>query len=172
MKGIFHGLAQLNLSPEDFLIKANTAINTSLDKTSFVTISYFIIDRTEKKVEFARAGHCPTLYYNKEKGEASYFTNKGLGLGIVRNDRFANYVQPRDFYYQSGDILVLYTDGITEASNFKGDEYGYDKLTNIINENSDLAVEELQKKIINDLYEFCGQTDLGDDYTIVLVKFK
>ncbi len=50
MKGIFHGLAQLDLPPEDFLIKANKSINTSLDKTSFVTISYFILDRTEKKV--------------------------------------------------------------------------------------------------------------------------
>ena len=172
MKGIFHGLAQLDLPPEEFLIRANRAINTSLDKTSFVTISYFIIDRIEKKVKFARAGHCPTLYYNKEENQASYFTNKGLGLGIVRDDSYAKYVQPRDFYYQSGDILLLYTDGITEASNFKAEEFGYDRLSNIINDNARLDVTELQKKIISDLYEFCGQSELDDDYTTVIVKFK
>jgi serine phosphatase RsbU (regulator of sigma subunit) len=172
MKGIFHGLAQLDLPPEDFLIKANKAINTSLDKTSFVTISYFILDRTEKKVKFARAGHCPTLYYDKEKKRASYFTNKGLGLGIVRDDSYAKYVQQRDFSYQSGDILILYTDGITEASNFKAEEFGYDRLSDIIDKNAALDVEELQKKIISDLYEFCGQSELDDDYTTVIVKFK
>jgi serine phosphatase RsbU (regulator of sigma subunit) len=172
MKGIFHGLAQLNLPPEEFLIKANKAINTSLDKTSFVTISYFVIDRIEKKVEFARAGHCPTLYYNKEKNEASYFTNKGLGLGIVRDDSFAKYVQPREFYYNSGDILMLYTDGITEASNFKAEEFGYDRLSDIINDNADLDVLKLQEKVIADLYGFCGQSELDDDYTTLIVKFK
>ena len=172
VKGVFHGLAQLDLPPSEFLIKANRAISTSLDRTSFVTISYFILDRTEKKVEFARAGHCPTLYFDNEKSSASYFTNKGLGLGIVRNDSFAKYVQPRDFSYKPGDILVLYTDGITEASNFKGEEFGYDKLAEIINQHAALDADEIQTKIIETLYEFCGQTDLDDDYTTVIVKFK
>ncbi len=172
MKGVFHGLVQLDLPPEDFLIKANKAINTCLDKTSFITISYFILDRTEKLVKFARAGHCPTLYYNKEKNQARYFTNKGLGLGIVRDDSYAKYVQQRDFSYQPGDILLLYTDGITEASNFKAEEYGYDRLAKVLGENAGLEVAELQKKIISDLYEFCGKSELDDDYTTVIVKFK
>jgi sigma-B regulation protein RsbU (phosphoserine phosphatase) len=172
VKGVFHGLAQLDLPPSEFLIKANKAISTSLDRTSFVTISYYILDRTEKKVEFARAGHCPTLYFEKEKSSASYFTNKGLGLGIVRNDSFEKYVQPRDFSYKPGDILVLYTDGITEASNFKAEEFGYDRLAEIINQNAELSADEIQTKIIENLYEFCGQSDLDDDYTTVIVKFK
>jgi len=171
MKGVFHGLAQLDLGANDLLIKANGAISTSLDKTSFVTISYFVIDRAEKKVEFARAGHCPTLYYNSEKSNASYFTNKGLGLGIVRNESFSNYVQPQEFYYRPGDVLVLYTDGITEAKNSKGEEYGYDRLANVINKSAQLEIAELQKKIIDNLYEFCGQTNIDDDYTTVIVKF-
>lgn len=172
MKGIFHGLAQLDLSPDDFMIKANKAISTSLDKTSFITISYFVLDQTKKQVKFARAGHCPTLFYEHEKKEAKFFTNKGLGLGIVRNDSFANYVQPREFKYNPEDILILYTDGITEAKNFKGEEFGYDKLANIVNTNSQLSAAELQEKIINELYDFCGQSEIDDDYTTVIVKFK
>ncbi len=172
MKGVFQGLAQLDLGAKDFLIKANGAISSSLDKTSFVTISYFVIDRAEKRVEFARAGHCPTLYYNSQKSNASYFTNKGLGLGIVRNETFANYVQPQEFTYQPGDVLVLYTDGITEAKNFKGDEYGYDRLADIINANASREAAEIQKILIEDLYKFCGQAEIDDDYTTIIVKFK
>jgi len=172
MKGVFHGLAQLDLPPAEFLIRANRAISTSLDKTSFVTISYFVLDRTEKRVEFARAGHCPTLYFDHQQGKAAYFTNKGLGLGIVRNNSFANYVQPREFTYQPGDVLILYTDGITEAKNFKGEEFGYDRLAALVNDNARLDAPGLQQKIIAELYEFCGQTDLDDDYTTIIVKFK
>ena len=172
MKGIYHGLAQLDLSPDEFMIKANKAINTSLDKTSFITISYFVLDQNKKEVNFARAGHCPTLFYEHEKKQASYFTNKGLGLGIVRNDSFADYVQPRVFTYSPGDVLILYTDGITEAKNFKGEEYGYDRLAEIINKNADLSVQQLQEVIINDVYEFCGNSEIDDDYTTVIVKFK
>ena len=172
MKGVFHGLAQLDLPPDEFLIKANTAINTSLDKTSFITISYFVIDSLKKEVVFARAGHCPTLFYVNTKQQASYFTNKGLGLGIVRNESFAQYVQQRQFQYNSGDILILYTDGITEAKNFKGEEFGYDRLAELVNENAQLSAIELQERIINNLYEFCGQEEIDDDYTTVIVKFK
>jgi sigma-B regulation protein RsbU (phosphoserine phosphatase) len=172
MKGVFHGLAQLDLSPEEFMIKANKAINSSLDKTSFITISYFVLDQTKKEVKFARAGHCPTLFYEQNKKQASYFTNKGLGLGIVRNDSFANYVQPREFNYSSGDVLILYTDGITEAKNFKGEEYGYDRLADVINKNAAKEAIEIQELIINDVYEFCGHSEIDDDYTAVILKFK
>ena len=172
MKGVFHGLAQLDLNPEEFMIKANKAINSSLDKTSFITISYFVLDQAKKEVTFARAGHCPTLFYEKDKAQASYFTNKGLGLGIVRNDSFADYVQPREFNYKPGDILILYTDGITEAKNFKGEEYGYDRLAETINNNAAKEAEEIQEIIINDVYEFCGHSEIDDDYTAVIVKFK
>ena len=172
IKGVFHALAQLDLPPEEFLIRSNKAIATSLDKTSFVTISYFVIDRNEKKVEFARAGHCPSLYFTKDQTDAKYFKNKGLGLGIVRNDSYAQYVQPRDFNYKPGDILVLYTDGITEAKNFKGEEFGYDRLAQLVLKNGDLGASELQDLIIKDLFEFCGQTGLDDDYTTLIIKFK
>ena len=172
MKGVFHGLAQLDLNPDEFMIRANTAINTSLDKTSFITISYFVLDQAKKEVKFARAGHCPTLFYEKEKKQASYFTNKGLGLGIVRNDSFADYVQPREFNYSPGDVLILYTDGITEAKNFKGEEYGYDRLADVINKNAAREAAAIQEILINDVYDFCGHSEIDDDYTTVIVKFK
>ena len=172
MKGVFHGLAQMDLSPDEFMIKANKAMNSSLDKTSFITISYFVIDQAKKEVKFARAGHCPTLFYEHDKKQASYFTNKGLGLGIVRNDSFADYVQPREFKYSPGDVLVLYTDGITEAKNFKGEEYGYDRLAEIINNNAEKEANEIQEIMIKDVYDFCGNSEIDDDYTAVIVKFK
>lgn len=171
MKGIFHSFSQLDLSPKEFLVRANTALSHCLDKASFITTSYFVIDSASKAIEFARAGHCPTLFFDFEKRKASYFQNKGLGLGILRNDEFGNYIQTNSFQYCSGDIVVLYTDGITEAKNARGEEFGYNRLLEFIERVSDKNVQEIQQDLIRELYEFTGTKSIDDDYTTLIIKF-
>jgi len=172
MKGVFQSLAQMNLSSKDFLAKANTAISNCLEKTSFITTAFFIIDQATKTIEFSRAGHCPTLFYDSKNSDMTYFTNRGLGLGILRNDDFANYIEINKQSYTAGDIMVLYTDGITEASNSKGDEYGYDRLKDTIVPHVNENPETIQKRLIEDLYSFTGTEFIDDDYTTLIVKFK
>lgn len=171
MKGVFHSLAQHDVSPEVFLSSANQALGRCLDRASFITTSYFVIDNKKKEVQFARAGHCPTLYLDSATGKADFFQNKGLGLGIIRNDTFENYIHTESLTYKKGDILLLYTDGITEAKNFKNEEYGYDRLRVILEENSSQDAEKIQEKLIEDLYSFSGTDAIDDDYTIVIIKF-
>jgi len=171
MKGIFQSLAQLNLPAKDFLINANTALSNCLEKTSFITLSYFIIDTEKRTLEFSRAGHCPTLYYSKKENASKFFQNKGLGLGILRNDRYANFVEVNQMEFEKGDILVLYTDGISEAANSESEEFGYERLQNLLDQNSHYDPVMIQKVCISKLYEFCGNKDLDDDYTMVVIKF-
>ena len=172
MKGVFQSLAQMNLSSKEFLSKANTAISNCLEKTSFITTAFFIVDQTSQSIEFSRAGHCPTLFYDSKANTASYFTNQGLGLGILRNDDFHNYIQINKQSYAPGDVMVLYTDGITEAKNRKGDEYGYDRLKENILSNVHESPDTIQKRLIEDLYSFTGTEFIDDDYTTLVVKFK
>lgn len=172
MKGVFQSLAQLGMDPKEFLVKSNAALSRCLDKTSFITTSYFIIDTKEKQVDFARAGHCPTLYYNANEGKWHFFQNKGLGLGILRSGDFSNFIQPDSFKYHPNDIIVLYTDGITEAKNFKNDEYGYERLQEVVTNSTNDTADDIQKKIIKDLYEFTGSPVIDDDYTTLVIKFK
>ncbi len=171
MKGVFHSLSQHDLSPKEFLVSANNALSQCLDKASFITTSYFVVDTKQKVVEFSRAGHCPTLFYKKADDEVTYFQNKGLGLGILRNNGFEKYIQVNSFKYKSGDMIVLYTDGITEAKNGKGEEFGYDRLQEIIKRMSQAPVDEIQRELINELYVFTGTEAIDDDYTTLIVKF-
>lgn len=172
MKGVFHSLVQLNLSAKDFLIHANNALSSCLEKTSFITISYFILDNETGTVEFARAGHCPTLYFSAERQEAVFYQNKGLGLGILRNSSYHKYVEVNKIEFSSGDIMLLYTDGITEAKNNKNEEYGYERLKHLLLKNNDKTPDEIKTILINSLYDFCGERALNDDYTAVIIKFK
>src|SRR5690606_13142025 len=157
MKGVFHSLVQLNLSAKDFLVNANNALSSCLEKTSFITISYFILDNKERTIEFARAGHCPTLFFDSEVQEVKFFQNKGLGLGILRNSNYYKYVEVNKVTFRKGDILMLYTDGITEAKNIRNEEYGYERLQKLLFEHKDKEPKEIETAVINSLFEFCGQ---------------
>ncbi len=172
MKGVFHGLSQIKLPAIEFLSYANAALSGCLEKTSFITASYFIIDQAKRRVKFARAGHCPTLYFNRKEKKANYFENRGLGLGILRDKNFSNYLEESTIHYEKGDIMVIYTDGITEAKNYKKEEFGYDQLRLSLEKNSDKTPQEISNAIIKELYAFAGDEDLNDDYTLLILKFK
>ena len=170
-KGIFQSLAQMDLPADEFLFRANKALSQCLERTSFITLTYFILDTHSKTMQFSRAGHCPTLYYSKRDKVAQYFQNKGLGLGILRNDSFRKFIHINELAFEKDDILVLYTDGISEASNAQGEEFGYDRMKSLLEKNAHYDPVMIQKIFIGKLYEFCGTKDLNDDYTMVVIKF-
>ena len=142
-----------------------------LDKSSFITAAYYIIDRKTGSIEFSRAGHCPTLYYDHSKKTANYFYGIGLGLGIIRNNEFYRYVNIDKIKYNPKDILVLFTDGITEARNNNQEEFGYDRLKNLIIENAALTPVEIKDAIVQAMYSFCGTNAPEDDSTLIIIKF-
>ncbi|NJN27713.1 MAG: PP2C family protein-serine/threonine phosphatase [Cyclobacteriaceae bacterium] len=172
MKGIFQSLVQINLSVKDFIIMANNALATCLDRTSFITITYLIIDSLEKRFEYARAGHCPTLYYSAKENIVTYLEDNGLGLGILRDYQFSDYVDVRHTSYQHGDIWFLYTDGITEARNRNNEEFGYERLKTFLEKHVFYSAEYIKEAILKELHQFCGTSNLEDDITMLIIKVK
>jgi len=172
MKGIFHSLAQQHLDPKEFMSRANQALVFCLERGSFISASYFIIDTQEKKIRYSRAGHCPVLYLRADSKESVYLKDKGAALGMVRSRDYCNYIEANEFTYAPGDTMLLYTDGITEAKNNKGDEFGNDRLAAALNEVAGASAKEIENHIIKSLYEFSGSKNINDDYTSMTVKFK
>jgi serine phosphatase RsbU (regulator of sigma subunit) len=154
------------------MVHANQALVYCLERGSFISATYFIIDTQKKSVRYARAGHCPVLYYCADTKSSQFLKDKGVALGMVRNKTYCNFIQSNEFHYRPGDVMVLYTDGITEAKDGKGDEFGYDRLTRVVNEAAPLSPLQIQNHLINKLYEFSGTSNIDDDYTTMIVKFK
>lgn len=171
MKGIFHSLAQECIEPDDFMARANKALIYCLERGSFISAIFFLVNTETKTVRYSRAGHCPVLYYSAAKDKAEYFKDKGVALGMVRNSSYINFIEANQFSYQPGDIMVLYTDGITEAKSKKGEEFGYDRLAEILMEVKTRNPAEIQDTLIKKLYEFSGTTNINDDYTTMIIKF-
>jgi sigma-B regulation protein RsbU (phosphoserine phosphatase) len=91
---------------------------------------------------------------------------EGLPIGIERTAKFGQ----KRFKLESGDIAVLYTDGIIEAMNQAGEQYSYEKFVSLILENASSSTEELISKIKSDLKAFVGPAPQHDDQTLLLMK--
>lgn len=172
MKGIFHSLAQQDLDPKEFMDRANRALAYCLERGSFISATYFVVDTTAKTIRYSRAGHCPVLYHKASTGITEYLKDKGTALGMVRGNDYCRLVETNVIQYASGDIMVLYTDGITEAKNQRGEEFDYDRLADALREVTDKNPSEIEKNITHRLYEFSGSKDINDDYTSMTIKFK
>jgi phosphoserine phosphatase RsbU/P len=171
MKGIFHSLAQQAPNPKDFMSKANRALVYCLERGSFISATYFVIDTETKTIHYSRAGHCPVLYYRAATGKAEYLKDKGTALGMIRSHDYCNFVENNHFNYATGDVMILYTDGITEAKNKKGEEFGGERLAMALQESAEKSSKEIEENIIKRLYEFSGSDEINDDYTAMTVKF-
>lgn len=172
MKGVFQSLIQLNLKPAEFMKKANAALSKCLERNHFITVSIFEIDTIAQTFCHARAGHIPSLWYRAKEKTASFIAIEGLGLGIVRNQTYQNYVHEQTFDYKQGDLLVLMTDGILEGRNEQGEQFGYDRLKNLVEAHPQLSPSTLQQLIIDSLHQFVGGVGMiDDDYSLLVVKF-
>lgn len=172
MKGIFHSLVQLHPSPKEFLVKANQALSMCLEKNHFITTTYCIINTAKKQMLHSRAGHCPTLYFRAASQSCEYLAIDGMGLGIVRTAMYEQFVEEKTLEYQEKDIFVMFTDGIVEAKNSEGTEFGYERLKDLVKQHADKSAKEIQEKIIQALYLFVGKNSIADDdYSIMVIKF-
>ncbi len=172
MKGVFHSLAQLRLAPEDFMSKANLALSNCLEKSSFITASYFDLSGKTGNVRFVRAGHCPTLVYCEEDKSSKYLSTKGMGLGILRSEGYSKFVHANSLKLSKGDTLLLYTDGITEATNANGSQFGEKGLQHSFLKHVQKTPDQISEGIIEDLYQFINKEVLDDDYTLVILRMK
>ena len=171
VKGIFHALTLLDLDIRKVVSTANQALAQCMQKGFFVTLTYLQIDEVKREVQIIRAGHCPAYMYRKSSDEISILREGTLGLGIVRDKSFIHFLkEPQTFIYEPGDFLVLYTDGIMEARNEDDEEFGYDRLEDIIVRNKAASAAGIASGIVGAVKQFAHKK-ISDDYTVLIIRF-
>lgn len=171
LQGIFQSVSRISSSPTDFLVHANRALAPSLERQTFISAIYGILDTRTEQITLARAGHCPAAYINLH-GETRLLRSRGLGLGLDRTDRFGAILAEERISLSPGDVLVLYTDGVVENRNGDGEEYGYERLTHALAANRHEDADDLHSAIVQDLQSFSGDLAYGDDMTLVILKWQ
>ena len=174
LKGVVLALSQSHQSPRELLIEVNRIISDNLDSRSFITMTYGVIDRRAGIMTYCRAGHTPLIYRSSDSdSEAQVLTPGGLVVGLRipgAAEKFSDLLVEQRIDLTVGDVISLYTDGITEAMNPAGDLFGEARLSRIIGEHGHLTAGELRERILREIEAFVGGADQHDDMTMILVK--
>jgi sigma-B regulation protein RsbU (phosphoserine phosphatase) len=153
-------------SPADGIVHANRLICADSAGGMFVTLFYAQVDASTAELTYVNAGHNPPLLYRTESGELTELTRTGMALGI---EAAVGYEQ-RSVSLQAGDAVLLYTDGVTDALDADGHEFGVDRLKQVLvsqrGATAGVVVAALEKAV----GDFTGATAPFDDITIVVIR--
>ncbi len=174
LKGLMLSLSQIYQSPRELLLEVNRIISENLDSRSFITMSYAVLDLKRGVMTFARAGHTPLIYLPAGKPNlVQVLTPSGMVVGLRidgAHAKFSELLEEQQVVLGTGDVIVFYTDGITEAMNGEQDLFGESRLSRIVQEHGHLASGELRERILREIEAFVGGADQHDDMTMILIK--
>ena len=169
VKGIFQALSRNHASPRGFLVQANNVLSGSVDKHSFISLLFAVVDTSKQEIVVSRAGHCPMLWLAATATE--YIRPGGMGLGLHSGPLFENSLEERTLPLTCGDVFLLFTDGITEAR-LGEDEFGYERLMSMAAASRAKSALEIRDDILQAIRAFTGRDDHDDDITLVVLKWK
>jgi phosphoserine phosphatase RsbU/P len=147
------------------MAKVNYLLWESIERNQFVTAIYGILDASNRTLSYSNAGHNPPLLI-KAGGEVRYVTDGEQPLGMFRETRYHQY----HLILEPGDVLVLYTDGLTEADSPTGEEFGRDRLITAVKESLHKPAREMIASIQMTVLEWTASAGATDDVTFFIIK--
>jgi sigma-B regulation protein RsbU (phosphoserine phosphatase) len=158
--------ANLNRNMLQQVERLNTEIGAVSDPESYVTLLVSKIDTHKRTIQYVNCGHNPALLFQAETRTLKRLESSCPPIGL--NPEESCELASADL--SVGDVVVFYTDGVTEAQNQLSEEFGMERLSAVVRNGSSLAAEELIINIFNSAANFCGDAGFRDDVTIVVVK--
>jgi serine phosphatase RsbU (regulator of sigma subunit) len=150
------------------MARVNRLVYETTDGDRFITSFYGLIDPEHKRLLYINAGHNPPMLLRAD-GTSQLLQEGGLPLGVFANSRYSESVVE----FRSGDILVLYTDGVIEASNQRDEEFGLERLERIVRGASDRRAHEIVEAITSAVDEYSAEVGgAEDDLTVSIIKVK
>ncbi|MGB2805979.1 MAG: SpoIIE family protein phosphatase [Candidatus Zixiibacteriota bacterium] len=156
-----------NYAIRSIMAKVNNLLFESTASDIYVTAVYGVLDPKNRIFTFSNAGHnAPIL--RRADGEMKYLTEGGMALGMFENSKY----EERPLGINPGEIIVFYTDGVTEAKNDKEEEFGTRRLKQVIGDSHQLGASQIQKNIYDAVKKFTGVSHQEDDLTMIVVKIR
>ncbi|MFQ5750503.1 MAG: SpoIIE family protein phosphatase, partial [bacterium] len=156
----------------EVLTRVNTAVSSDIKKGMFVTVFYLIIDSKKRSINYASAGHNPMILYRGSTKQTYYLNPKGFPIGIQlpQKDLFRQSIESETIQLTKDDILLVYTDGITEAMNSQRELFGEELLLKVLRANGHLDVNEFVERLKAEIYSFTEGNPQNDDISFVAIK--
>lgn len=165
LRASLRSCVQIGYAPHIALSKVSNLLRDSIEDNKFITAIYGILDSTNRTFVFSNAGHNPPLLI-KPDGEYRYVEYGDMPLAMFDDARYHQHF----IRFEPGQVMVIYTDGITEAANPSGEEYGPERFAKRVLDGIHLPARRLIDHVRVGVADFCEQTSLTDDATLFIVK--
>ncbi|MCK4762564.1 MAG: SpoIIE family protein phosphatase [Candidatus Aminicenantes bacterium] len=170
LKGLINHLHKEEISPADLIAECHSVLSDSLDKVTFITmiVARFVIPR--KKFVLSRAGHTQALFYSQREKKCLELFPEGVAIGLINFSR--EKIKEIEVEYHPGDILFLFSDGLSEILNKDDEMIGVKNLKRIICNNSRASAGEIKQKMLDFAIKFSDTEINRDDLTFIVLKVK
>jgi sigma-B regulation protein RsbU (phosphoserine phosphatase) len=165
LRASLRAATHIGYSPHISMAKVNYLLWESIERNQFVTAFYGILDVTNKTLTYTNAGHNPPILL-KQNGDLSFIDRGSIPLGMFRDTRYHEYYLTTE----PGDVLMLYTDGVTEAQDPHGEEFGRERLAEAVKTNRQLGARELITAVHNKVLAWTDGRGATDDVTFFVIK--
>lgn len=163
-------LTDFSDDPKSILSSVNKNVFRHIRKGLY--FSAILAKINENKINFCRAGHTPVLYYNSVNRSCCEIKQTGMALGLNNSDLFENSLEDFEIASHKDDVILFYSDGLTETMNATRNEFGVDKVKQILSDNSHKSAEEIKNEILSEVSKFRGFAEVHDDLTMIVLKAK
>jgi serine phosphatase RsbU (regulator of sigma subunit) len=171
VKGIIESYSRIYNSPREVLIHANAALYRSIERSTFVSLIYAQLDIERKEMRYSRAGHCPVIFIRRHE-PPRFLQPAGLALGLDDGQIFDKVLTEDRIQLQTDDVLIFYTDGVTEAMDEQSREFEEQRLLELTTAFDGKNSHEIREIIVDAVRRFVGPAKSHDDYTVVVLKMK
>jgi len=152
--------------PAKGIISANNIIAQDSRAGMFVTLFYGILSEQDRSMTYVNAGHNPPLVYRHSSDTFEELTATGIAIGVLEGEEYSQ----RTVKIDSGDVVVLYTDGITESINSQTEMYGISRLKSVIRRHAASSADDILESILDEVLVFCGAELQFDDCTLLVIN--
>lgn len=167
-------IAPAHRSPARVLAELNRSLAGDMREGMYITMTYAVVDSGRNQVTIARAGHELSLLSRRDPGTGSYVSefvgSEGMPVGLVDVELFDSVIEDKTLEFHPGSTLVLYTDGLTEAPNGEGKEFGGARLADALRAGHTGSARDINSTILAAVDRFASPAALRDDYTLLTVK--
>ncbi|MDD5067108.1 MAG: PP2C family protein-serine/threonine phosphatase, partial [bacterium] len=168
VKTAIHIFSSRETSPKQILIRINEILDKHIGGEKFMTMLYLIWQAAKSTLTYSSAGHEHILVYRKSTGEVEEILSGGTILGIVPD--IDKILEEKNIILRTGDKILLYTDGATEARNQQKEHFGLEGLKKAFMNHSKKSAEAIMKSVKDEIYEFIGNYPQYDDITLVVLE--
>jgi len=169
-RSVLRAEAARNPSPADVLRKVNRQLYPDIKEDMFISIAYLILDHEHNGITLARGGHDAPLLYKQQSQSVTPIKSPGMVVGIDSGNVFDRITNDFAVPLARDDCLILYTDGVTEALNTEGDEFGLERTTESVRASASDGAQAIVRRVIDDVRNFAGSQPQNDDITLIAIR--